>query len=88
METKGDIPKTVTSKKNVGHARKRIPRSESGTIKRREAKTKTFSQGMISDHWIFYRGNSSEIFVVQVLENNKKGVLGEESQISLINTFP
>ena len=76
METKGDIPKTVTSKKNVGHASKRIPRSESGTIERREAKTKTFSQGMISDHWIFYRGNSSEILVVQVSENDKKGCFG------------
>ena len=73
MEAKGEIPKTVDSERNVGHTRKRLPRSESGTSERKEAKTKTFSQGMILDHWVFWRGNSSEILVVQVLENNEKG---------------
>ena len=56
MEAKGEIQKTVASKKNVGHTSKRLPRSESGTSERREAKTKTFSQGMIFDRWILYRG--------------------------------
>ena len=45
-------------------------------LSRREAKTKTFSQRMTSDHWVYYSGIFSEMFVIQILENNEKGYSG------------
>ena len=54
MQAKGEIPKTLGSERNVGYTRKRLPRSESEISERKEAKTKTFSQGMILDHCVFF----------------------------------
>lgn len=74
-------------RQSVRNTSKRPPTSETGASERREAKNEKFqSMSDLKSLGVFYRGKF--IRNVQVLENNEKYALGDESYLSVINTFP